>query len=103
MARPKGTPKTGGRQKGTPNRTTASIREWLIDVIGKNQRQIEKDLKELEPGARLQVLVKLLPFVVPKMESINATIDIEKMTDEQLDMVINEITKDIDDGEEKEE
>jgi hypothetical protein len=100
MARPKGTPKTGGRQKGTPNRTTASIREWLIDVIGKNQRQIEKDLKELEPGARLQIIARLLPFVVPKMESVNATIDIDKITDEQLDIVIDEITKDIDNGEE---
>lgn len=102
MARPKGTPKTGGRQKGTPNKTTASIREWLIEVIGKNQRQIEKDLKELEPGARLQVIAKLLPFVVPKMESINATIDYNKLSDEQLDMVINEITKEIDNGEEEE-
>lgn len=26
--RPKGTPKTGGRQKGTPNKATTEIREW---------------------------------------------------------------------------
>lgn len=101
MGKPKGSAKTGGRQKGTPNKTTATIREWLINVIRKNQRQIEKDLKELEPGARLQVIAKLLPFVVPKMESINATVDYNKLSDEQLDTVINELTKDIDNEDEE--
>ena len=29
MARPKGLPKTGGRQKGVPNKATASVKEAL--------------------------------------------------------------------------
>lgn len=29
MARPKGTPKTGGRQEGTPNKTTANAKEAI--------------------------------------------------------------------------
>lgn len=28
IGRPKGTPKTGGRQKGTPNKTTVEVREF---------------------------------------------------------------------------
>ncbi len=103
MRKPKDSEKTGGRIKCTSYRTTASIREWLVNLIGKNQKQIEKDLKELEPMARLNIITKILPFAVPKMQEVNATIDIDKITDEQLDMVIDEITKDIDDdGEEKE-
>lgn len=37
MARPKGSPKLGGRQKGTPNKTTASAKQALslaFDAIG---------------------------------------------------------------------
>lgn len=28
--RPKGIPKTGGRQKGTPNKTTATLKEMIL-------------------------------------------------------------------------
>ena len=32
MARPKGSPKLGGRQKGTPNKTTAIIKDAITAV-----------------------------------------------------------------------
>lgn len=70
-----------------------------MNVIGKNQRQFEKDLKELEPGIRLQVITKLLPFVVPKMQAVTATIDYSKLSDEQLDSIITELTSEISDDE----
>ena len=49
MARPKGTPKTGGRVKGTPNKVTYSLKEWITSLIDKQRTQIEQDLQELEP------------------------------------------------------
>lgn len=33
MARPKGQPKLGGRQKGTPNKLTASIKEAIREAF----------------------------------------------------------------------
>ena len=38
-----------GRPKGTPNKITQDMRQWLSTVIDKNRRQIERDLKALEP------------------------------------------------------
>lgn len=35
VGRPKGTAKTGGRQKGTPNKTTATVKEALQSVYAK--------------------------------------------------------------------
>lgn len=32
MPRPKGAPKTGGRTKGTPNRTTQDVRDAILQV-----------------------------------------------------------------------
>jgi len=34
MAKPKGSPKTGGRQKGTPNRDKQALLERMREVIG---------------------------------------------------------------------
>lgn len=95
MARPKGMTKTGGRRKGTPNKVTGNIREWLSNLVDKNRLQIEKDLKALEPKDRLQVLEKFMQYTTPKMQSVQTKIDFNQLSDEQLNTVINEITKDL--------
>lgn len=96
MARPKGTKKTGGRKKGTPNKVTESTRHWIGRLIEDNKAQIEEDLKALEPKERLQVLERFMQYTLPKMQSIQAKINLNDLTDEQLSTVIDEITQDID-------
>ena len=95
MARPKGTPKTGGRQKGTPNKVTASVKGWLSCLIDKNRKQIERDLKAVEPMERLQMLEKLMQYVVPKQQAIKAAVSFDNMTDEELKSLVGELTKEI--------
>ena len=94
MAQPKG--KTGnpnGRPKGTPNKVTTEMRLWLSQLIDNNRKQIEKDLKLLEPKERLQVLEKFMGYTLPKLQSVEAKVELDKLSDEQLDTIINEITK----------
>ena len=86
-----------GRPKGTPNKITTDMRGWLTAVIDKNRKQMEKDLKRLEPKDRLQILEKLMQYVIPKQQAVSADIDFGRLTDEQLDAVIDQLTKDIGD------
>ena len=95
MARPKGMPKTGGRQKGTPNKVTSNVKGWLSCLIDKNRRQIEKDLKAVKPLERLQMLEKLMQYVVPKQQTEKAAVNFENLTDEELTALIGELTKEI--------
>jgi hypothetical protein len=97
--RPKGSQKTGGRVKGTPNRVTSDLRTWINDVIDNNRRQIVKDIKRLEPHQRLAIFEKLLGYVIPKMQSVEAQIDLNRLSDEQLDTIIAELSKQIDNDE----
>jgi hypothetical protein len=64
--------KTGGRQKGTPNKLTSEVRTVLKDIVHDEIAYLPELLKNLEPKERLQVLIKILPFVIPKVETIPA-------------------------------
>lgn len=93
MSRPKGIPKTGGRVKGTPNKVTYSLKEWITSLINKQRTQIEQDLQELEPKERLQMIEKLMQYVIPKQAAQQVKLDFDNLTDEQLQQIINELTK----------
>ncbi len=104
MARPKndGKGRMGGRAKGTPNKVTSTLKEWLLEVVNSNRKQMEQDLKELEPRERLQILERLLPYIIPKQQAVSAVIDYDKLSEEQIDNIVAEVTKGID-GEEVED
>lgn len=85
----------GGRAKGTPNKVTGTVKQWLTNLIDQNREQIEKDLQALEPKERLQMLEKLMGYVVPKQQMFAANINFEQLTDEQLTEFIDQITKDV--------
>ena len=69
--RRKGTEKTGGRKKGTPNRISGTVKEWITSIIDTNRNQFEEDLELLEPGERVRVISNLLQYVTPKMQSVS--------------------------------
>lgn len=85
----------GGRAKGTPNKSTATFRQWLTALLEKNRKQIEKDIKTLEPEARLRMLEKFMAYIMPKQQAISAPSNIDNISDEQIDIVINQITANI--------
>ena len=66
-----GTPKTGGRQAGTPNRTTRRAREVVVEVIENNAERIQGWLDQISktdgPREALRAYTALLEFAIPKM------------------------------------
>ena len=97
MARQKndGRGRLGGRAAGTPNKVSGTRKEWLTSLIDKNRAQIEKDLQDLEPKERLQMMEKLMQYVIPKQAAQQVKLDFDNMTDEQLEQLVNEITKEV--------
>lgn len=69
--------KTGGRKKGTPNKTTSELRDWVQSLIDGNKEKIEKDLKELESKDRLMILERFLQYVLPKQQAVSMEAQIE--------------------------
>ena len=97
MARQKndGRGRLGGRAVGTPNKVSGTLKEWLTSLIDKNRKQIEKDLKGLSPKDRLVVIEKLMQYVIPKQAAQQVILDFDSMTDEQLQRLVEEMTKEV--------
>lgn len=95
MSRIKGSIKTGGRKAGIPNKVTSDLREWVNALVNNNREQMISDLKKLTPDKRLMFLEKLMSYCVPKMQQNNITMNIDKLSDEDLDLIVNELIKKI--------
>lgn len=62
--------KTGGRKKGTPNRTSKEIREALGHLFNNNLERFEQELDKLEGMAYVKVMLQLVHYVAPKIKAI---------------------------------
>ena len=52
---------------------TGNIRDILKEMMQKEIESLPDTLKELEPVQRLNILCKLIPYVLPKVESVTHT------------------------------
>ena len=66
--------KSGGRTKGTPNKLTKEIRSVLKDIIFYELENIEEKLVQLEPKDRIELIIKLIPYALPKVEQVNYSV-----------------------------
>ena len=67
--------KFGGREKSTPNKLTRELRAVLKDLIHEELETLQERMDHLDPKERLEVLVKLLPYVLPKVSPTSYTTD----------------------------
>lgn len=81
MPRKKGTPKTGGRQKGSLNKVTRSTKQFISEIIGNNLDKAQQMLDLIvEPKDWLYHFEKLLEYEMPKKASVQVSAD-EKTSD----------------------
>ena len=77
-----------GRPKGSPNKTTDEIRTMLQDFISDNLETLQADFEALEPKDRLTFIERLFKYILPA--PLN---ELERVTDDQLDEIINKLKK----------
>lgn len=80
MSRPRGLPKTGGRQPGTPNKTTASVKaalEECFEKLGGVEALAEW------AAANREEFYKLWAKILPKELQVDSTVE-HRMTLEEL-------------------
>lgn len=81
----------GGRQKGTPNRVTRDLREWVARLIDANRGQLEDDLQALAPKERLDVIEKFMQYVLPRRQAVRADLSVDELSDDQIDAIVKRL------------
>ena len=64
--------KYGGRHKGTPNWLTKELRTLLKNILYQDLEEIQERLK---PKERLELLIKLMSYMLPITTSISHAIN----------------------------
>ena len=84
--------KTGGRVKGTPNKTTAAQRELLSAFMQEEFPMFVKMYRSLEPEDKVKTYVQLLPYVTPKMQAVQ--VDLEARQADSIDTELRRLAQD---------
>ena len=95
--------KTGGRQKGTPNKVTNFLKEqmtsFLEDYIQNNSKlSFKSDFNSLEPNERLRIALKMAQIVLPKDHSIDIGDELKNASLQEKMIALS--TQVVNDGEE---
>lgn len=77
VGRPKGTPKTGGRVKGSQNKRTEKIKAALSQMVLDNLPRLKEEMEKLEGKDYAIVLEKIMGHVVPKPVDVDVKGDIK--------------------------
>ncbi|MDE6235281.1 MAG: hypothetical protein K2M56_05990 [Muribaculaceae bacterium] len=103
MARQKndGRGRLGGRQKGTPNKSTSSMREIIAEHWREYQEsgQFAADLKELDPATRAVLMERYAQYIAPKMKSVD--MEVTQKTQITIEARLRELCGESDEDEEE--
>ena len=67
----KGTRNVNGRPKGAVNKTTAETKELLQKIVSNELETIAQRLELLDNKDRIDAIIRLLPYIVPKQSEIS--------------------------------
>jgi hypothetical protein len=94
----KGKPNLNGRPKGAVNKTAAATKDILADIVKGELEYLELHLDSLKVKDRIEVLIKLLPYVTPKMNHIELDAEVTSYTFTPVTIIANETLKVLPDG-----
>lgn len=59
-----------GKPVGAVNRVSQKVRETIVKFLEDNIEQIQQDYETLKAKERLEFIEKIIPYAVPKLQSI---------------------------------
>ena len=80
-----------GRPKGSPNKITGELRESMKTFLDGNFKLIVRDFKKLKPEKRIELYERFLKYVLPTLSSTDISMNIEKMSDEEVSQILNRL------------
>ncbi len=83
----KGVRNVNGRPKGALNKTSAQTKTIIEKIVSSELKNIESLLEHLEPKERVDAIIRLLPYVVPKQSEISIDAPIHRLQPIVLNLI----------------
>lgn len=81
-----------GRPKGSPDKNTKEFRQAISDFLeGKFDEVIQTWCNMKEGRDKLNFYRDLLQYRLPRLRSIDLSFDLERLTEDELDVIINRL------------
>lgn len=80
-----------GRPAGVRNKVNQQLRETIGDFLQDNFQKIIEDFDSLSPKDRAKLYCDLLQYGLPKLQAVQLETDFDKLTDDQLDTIIENL------------
>lgn len=82
-----------GRPKGSRNKVAEEVKEKFADFVLEKFDIIKEDFANMKPNYRWRFYIEILPYVIPRLTSNDNNLSFQKMTDEDIDKLINHLTQ----------
>jgi methionyl-tRNA synthetase len=84
-----------GRRPGAKNKATKLLREKIADLLDATFEQVVEDFEQLEARERVNAWIKLAEYATPKLARKEPVINIDELTDEQVEMLLARIREEV--------
>ena len=88
-------PGNPGKPKGAKNKINQDLRDKISLFLNDEFEKVTTDFRKLEPKDRLKFYTDLLQYGLPRLQATSLEIDLDKMDEEQLDVILEHITNKI--------
>ncbi|MFY7938630.1 MAG: hypothetical protein ACOVOQ_14710 [Flavobacterium sp.] len=78
-----------GRPKGKPNKVSTDLKTTIKKIVENQFEFIEKDLKAMDSKDRINTVLKLTEYILPKQRETR--IDLSNLSDDEVDDLIQKV------------
>lgn len=80
-----------GRPKGATNKVNTKVKGLITQLVEDSFKDVQTEFKALKGRDKVKLWVEMLPYLVPKLQNVQAGFDFERLSDEDLDAIIKEL------------
>lgn len=86
-----------GRPAGAKNKANAAVKALIEDILTDqtNTEYLKKAFNCLQPRDFIKAYTELLPYVIPKMNHNSLALDLDRLTDEQVDELYEKLIQEL--------
>ncbi|MEI6050057.1 MAG: DUF5681 domain-containing protein [Bacteroidota bacterium] len=84
-----------GRKKGAINKVAKPVKEQLSNFLNEKLSELPAIWNKLTPRDRAGFIKDMIPYFIPRMQSIEAYLEYDKLTDEGLKQIVTDILNNI--------